>query len=474
MNHIDEKTLVQYTLDDEKIKDRQRDIEEHLNSCAGCASLCQEIKQYYDQVDRIRQQQAREVSQALTLRSMIVQAPPYLRYEQIGYRRPTLPARVVFFIVRHPIVSTMSFAALFAGALLLATMKFTPTDTNPAYARAKDEFLIAYNHEGEKLWSKHVGMGYDFESMLRNDPNVSIDNLVTTADVDRDGKNEVIAQFGWIPKPLTEKVNSIACYNSNGSERWKYEFHRSMTFGTEKFSDDYRFVKMIVGDLERKGKVELIAVALHTPYYPSAIIKLDARDGSLLSEYWHCGSSGVMFGADLDGDGITELLFAGSNNGFNQAHLLVLDPRIVTGHNPAPVTYTPVGIPEGLEKYYILLPQTDLNKASPQRRNTTAYIRPTGDGLLEVGTQEDQDTKPYPGIMYFFDRSLKCVRVDADDYFVEAHRKMVEDGKLTKKLGEQYYEQLRQGVRYWDGEKFVKEPSQNQLYLKALSERMLP
>jgi hypothetical protein len=47
------------------------------------------------------------------------------------------------------------------------------------------------------------------------------------------------------------------------------------------------------------------------------------------------------------------------------------------------------------------------------------------------------------------------------------HQKLEAEGKLTKKLDKQYYEDLRKRVLYWDGEKFVKEPTMNKNYLKA-------
>ena len=47
------------------------------------------------------------------------------------------------------------------------------------------------------------------------------------------------------------------------------------------------------------------------------------------------------------------------------------------------------------------------------------------------------------------------------------HQKLEAEGKLTKKLDKQYYEDLRKRVLYLDGEKFVKEPTMNKNYLKA-------
>ncbi len=473
MNHIDEKTLVQYVLADEKVEADRKRIEAHLNTCAGCVALYGQIKAYYDEVSQLQKEQA-EPTEALTLRRMIVRVPPFAG--SLNAIPKTLPVRFVLFVLRRPLVSTMSLAALFVGALLLLMPKKALTDTNPAYARAKDEFLVVYNRQGEELWRKHIGIGYDFESVYRNNQFVAMDNFATTVDVDRDGRNEIIAIFGWIPNPIAAKINEMVCYYSDGGERWKYEFNRTMTFGSEEFSNDYRFVEMTVADFDRNGKVDIVAVATHLPYYPCAIVRLDAQQGILEGEYWHSGVCSILFKTDLDGDGIEELIFGGANNGSNQADLLVLDLRTMNGHAPAPPAYTPLKTENGTEEYYVLLPQSDLNVAGPDKRNAVIGIRLTSDTLLEVTTMEIQgaDRMHLPGVIYYFDSGLNCVRVDANDYFVNAHRKMVEEGRLKTVLNEQYYEDLRQGVRYWDGEKFVEEPTINRRYMEGMQEKVLP
>jgi hypothetical protein len=468
MTHLDEKTLELYVLGAKEVADQRGGIESHLKECAGCRALRQEISDYYAEVQALQEEVAAANTQALTMRDWIVHAR---RFEDRPAMRPvkqSLALRAVVLAVRHPVIISMSFLALLAGALLLSYPRKGPTDLNPAYARAKDEFLIAFNKNGEELWRKHAGIGYDFEGYSRNNPGVRLNDFLTAVDIDHDGKKEVIAQFGWIPAPILAKSNAVVCYNSDGSERWKYEFHRQITFGNERFSDEYVVGTTVVGDFGGDGKVEVIAVLGHVPYYPNAILRLDARSGTLLSEYWHPGVISATYWHDSGRKGVDEFLFGGCNNGYDQADLLVLDPRRTQGRSPAPPAYSAAGILAGLEKYYILLPRTDLNRASLVKRSYLKYIRMTSDSLWEMRTHEIQGSGEVPGMLYYFDRNMRCVRVDANDYFVETHHKMEEAGKLAKRLNEQYFEELRQGVRYWNGEKFVKEPTMNKRYAEVV------
>ncbi|MEK7251489.1 MAG: hypothetical protein AAB209_13820, partial [Bacteroidota bacterium] len=194
MTHIDEHTLELFVLKSNEVEDRRAEIEAHLNECEGCSALHHEMMEYYNQVEQIRDERAQATSQALTVRSMMVKADPF--DASMSETRKTFPARVVLFIIRHPAVSSISVAALFALALLAPT-KTLFRDSNPAYARAKEEFLVAYSKEGDVLWKKHIGPGYDWEKLSADTVTPrKPDEYLTTIDVDGDGRREVIAIFG--------------------------------------------------------------------------------------------------------------------------------------------------------------------------------------------------------------------------------------------------------------------------------------
>jgi len=237
-----------------------------------------------------------------------------------------------------------------------------------------------------------------------------------------------------------------------------------MTFGTELYSDDYPVRQILVTGHENNGSVDLFALAGHYMYYPSLIVRLSASTGRVLNEYWHSGNLRGLRYEDIDGDGTAELVAFGENNGYDMASLAVFDPRTLSGHSPAPPAYTPPSIPAGTEKYYLLFPRSDVQKVATHKRNVAEGIELRNDGLLRVVAAEIVGNLWYP-VYYFFDTSMKCVKVEADDILIDLHRKLEAEGKLTGRLDAKYYEELRQGVLYWDGEKFVKEPTMNKNYV---------
>jgi hypothetical protein len=477
MQHIEEHTLELYVLDAEEVRLRKREIERHLKECHGCRTLLEKIEAFYRSAERelrSRPQTPRNVRREL-IRSNIHIEPFYEKEREPIVRRPTaLPARVMIFMRQHPVVSTVSVAAFLLAIALLAYPKRVARDLTPSYARAKDEFLVAYNSKGEELWKKHIGIGYDVRGLgLQGSES---EPVLSVVDVDGDGKNEIIAIFGWIiqEKPLS---SAVVCYSADGIERWRYEFHRQITFGKETFSDDYRIIQMMVGDFDKDGQYEVVFVAQHGTWPPSSVVRLNARNGTVLGEYWHPGRIKIAH-KDIDGDGIEEILVAGYNNAFEKSALAVLDSRRIEGHAPATDEYIPQGVTRSTENGYVLLPNPDLY-VSASDWDQGSGVSCDSNGLIEM-----RSGRILPGnkagewvgvvVFFYFDNHLNCAKVKAGDDFTNIHLRMEKEGKLSKRIDAKYLEELRRGVQYWDGEKFVREPTMNKRYLDTAKSKQLP
>jgi len=146
--------------------------------------------------------------------------------------------------------------------------------------------------------------------------------------------------------------------------------------------------------------------------------------------------------------------------------MIILDPRSILGHAPSTDDFTPKEITPGEEKYYLIFPRTDLETLYSHPRNVAFHLSFKSDSLLEVGCEERVLDGPSFVTYFYFDDSLSCVKVVPTDGFTAFHHRMESEGKLTKRLDNQYIEELRQGVRYWDGERFVKEPTMNRRYIQ--------
>ena len=457
-DHLDERTIELYIFRSNLLKDRCADVKKHLNECAGCAALHKEIFDYYAEVEMLRSEQAHKTAHALYAPDRSIRALGHAEKGMIISQEPSVPRRLVKSVRQYP-ARWLGGLVLLGIVMILLIPRLTHYDRNPSFARARDEFLVVYNKKGDELWRRHIGSGYDAKMAplwIESYP----DHALTTCDVDGDGRNEVLAVFGWVGARWSNSplLKDVLCFNADGTERWKYEVHRTMVIGGVQYADDYRVSEIMVGDYDRDKHPEVFISASHNPWFPNVIIRLDARDGSFLSEYWHPG--GLQFSAqkDLDGDGVDDLLFGGQNNRLGRACVVVFDPRRVEGGAPAPKEYIPQNVSSGSEKYYLIFPPTDLEKGWVDVSNQVSNMTIRSDGLLEVVVWEKLQEFS-PEVFYYFDSTMTCVRVRGSDHFTAAHTKLEKEGKLTKTLSEAFYEDLRKSVLYWDGERFVNYPT---------------
>jgi hypothetical protein len=69
--------------------------------------------------------------------------------------------------------------------------------------------------------------------------------------------------------------------------------------------------------------------------------------------------------------------------------------------------------------------------------------------------------------MYYFDSTMRCTNVLASEPNLTYYRKLQQEELTIRKIDQQFLDDLRKGVQYWDGEKFVSRPAVNKRYLAA-------
>jgi len=473
-NHINQTLMEQYFLERENLPAQDiRNMQEHLEHCALCREQYAHLEQFYGDLNQRLQEtpteQDREFAGRLITGRFFDKASRLLPFKSSGQtamapfdklrslKKIPLIYPIIRFAVFHPLkfaAANVTAAAVAIGAFLMLQQAPEISDRNPAFARAKEEFLVAYNKSGEELWRKHIGLNFDTEIMKGFHGYDIGDKLIKTFDLNNDGKKEIVAIVGFT---VLSMRNRVTCYKSDGTLNWTFSFSRQMTFGNYDYFDDYGTYELLVQDIDGDGLAEIFVVYNHALYYPSALLRLDALTGTLMEEYWNPGAIYTLAHHDLDGDGRDEIIFGGTHNGYNRAFMGVLKPGQMSGHAPAPPPYTPTGYELNTTQKYILFPRSDLAGFSTAPRSNVPGIRLIQDGTVSIDVNEvHQETQSLR--MYFsFNQALHCTKVSVSDQFRIFHNEMKAAGKVTQTIDARYFEALRQGVQYWDGERFVDE-----------------
>jgi hypothetical protein len=344
-------------------------------------------------------------------------------------------------------------------------MWYGPIDREPVELGFKGEMLLFQNKHGETL--DEYSMGLDFPRFLGSTP---LDQLYALVDVDRDGVKEAV----WTRPPLTNGVGSwIVCCKGLGEDtlRWKVSLQRKLIFPAQgETAEGFRARMILTGDFDADGSVEIIVITYHD-HFPSYVIALDASTGAIKSTYVHAGhlSDGAV--TDLDDDGIQEILLCGINNAFNEACLVVLDPRFMDGHGPLTDAYRVEGFDQACERAYILIPRTILGMAIPvERYNRGVKIEMYGATMefrLKVDDQmEDPD---YMGTVYgLFGYDLRPRSFSTGSNYDVSAARLFSERRISRFPDKTYFDEFKKTLRYWDGESWQTTPTVNKRWLEAV------
>ena len=442
--HIDEALLGRFVLDDATIGEQREDVEFHLRTCEGCSERFQEMKEYYNEVQSLVQTH----EQALITTERVLPSSrhdPSRHVDSIPRWNP-----VARFLTQYPIASSVGVVGLIAAALFLL-LRPTHSDPNPSSLQAKDGFFTAYNKAGEELFRKQFPAEFDF--LIGGTVLGTQEHHFTVADVDGDGTNEVLLELGWFQRP---GLNSILCFNSDGSERWRFRFNRSVKIEGESIIDDYLCRYFSVKDFDGDGKMDIVALFRHTTYSPSIIVRLDASKGTVEGEYWHAGWLYQIAESPMPGSRITKIVAAGVNNGIRLADLLVLDPRNLSGQAPTTKDFTIPTVGKGSQEHYVTFPRNGPENLMTQLYNTTNTLILTEDNIV-VFVSEQFERSSYAVATVQFDLSMNIVALIPHNDFRGYIERLRRNGATSVKAPEDYLSGFRSGIRFWNGEAFVPE-----------------
>jgi hypothetical protein len=356
-----------------------------------------------------------------------------------GFRRP-IGAAVVILLV---------------GAL--AASWIGPLDRDPVLASFRGEMLVLQNKSGQDLREIRVGRPTVEHARLLAAGEVDRE-VVNFFDVNGDGSKEVLyivrAQEGSSDPHVVECLGT-----ADDRPMWTFVARFGLDFPhkTDLASDAFRLEEIWTGDSDGDGRAEVILLANHV-FFPSVIARLDARTGELQQFYIHVGTLSDLAVVDLEDDGVFEILACGTNNAFNVAGLVVLDPRSLRGHSPTTGGYVMDGVPRATERLYALIPRTAVGEVFAERYERIGgrgleiepagkrfcVVVPDAGGPITVGSVAFD-----PLLYYYFGFDLKPQRIASSTEFDTVCRLLWERGDLTELPGKAFFEAALKKIRYF-------------------------
>jgi len=279
------------------------------------------------------------------------------------YDRRILEQQTISFLtqaIRKSWKKRRSIAAVTFLLLLisLGKMIYGPIDKHPDWIDFTGNQLLVKNEENDILKKLEIGRDYVKAAIDASEHQEKTCDLV---DIDGDGYKDVI----YINRfSISDKYDYLICESVyKNLILWKFKIKKEIIIPNNPSPED-RFwgLRFLVGDYDKDGKTELYILTANG-FSPGVVFKIDARTGKEISYYAHCGNLTSMKALDLEGDGIQEILFGGTNQAFGTACIVVLDPRKFGGYGPTDKRNQFSGLNEATEKYYLQIPMSMIGKA---------------------------------------------------------------------------------------------------------------
>ena len=325
----------------------------------------------------------------------------------------------------------------------------------PADFHIEGSMLIVVDKHDHELWRKDT-KAEDLrpESFYRGNFQVmhkeqsGILPSLVIKDINGDGDTEVV--FALKREKDQTGEGDIFCWDRRGTKLWKFHPNRLLECGRKVFSPDYRISGFYCRDIDGDGKLEIFVKAFQAPDWPCLLAVLDSS-GKMIGEFWNAGYLTDLSFWDINGDGREELIVCGVNNEYRGGCLMVFDPRHISGASPQSGEFFCKGLGPGSMLYYITTPYTEVSRAHGDRVDGLREVDVTGNAWIRSMAGN--------GLIYEFDFGLRCIQASWGNSFAMSYDELRRSGAVTSELGRAYSDELRDGIRYFDGTAWTAVPT---------------
>lgn len=472
MNHPTDKQLKLWLRSKENFdRDEAVYISEHVETCHLCKERLEKLQKYYEDLKREIDQRpgdreksiASKVFQRRTKKALPSGSLMQTYEAPLEEYRSSLPVRVKNYLQKHPVGS----ASISIGTIFIATLLFIiqpwqgGKNGNPTYAEVERNVLQVYDQDGESLWSKVID-GIPNGTTSETKATSTTNRLIGIMDIDGDSRKEVLLTGSNYESELT--ANKVYCYNSDGSLRWTQSPPEPISFGDLSHTSTMNWEILDFFTLNSTENSARLFVASNSSWFPSVLFELNPSDGEILQSYWHPGwiwVNNVYESANNEND---QIILGATNNSYQKAALVVLDPNNINGHAPLKEYYKPNTVSRAAENHYILFKPSRLNELfGNQLYNQISRLRLTdGRGLMVRAVENIGDSSERVTVMYTLNKNFKVLEARGVSKYQRVYSDLYNGGELEEPLTDEYWESLKDSVLYWDErtERFI---SQSQI-----------
>jgi hypothetical protein len=344
-----------------------------------------------------------------------------------------------------------------AGILFVSFIVFKSSANGiPSDFKIQESELVIINEKGSELGRYDTGLTNllsekEYRERFQHKKRIAMQYkypYIKIIDLDEDGEKEILFS---VQTQSESREGKLLCLNREANVLWEIDTGRELKFGDTFYSCDYRIYGFDTEDIDSDGNLEIILIANHRQDFPTQLAVLN-NGGKILGEFWNSGRMMSFIFQDLDFDKKNELIISAMNNEYKKGCVIVFDPANIRGSSPQMRDYYKCGdLERGSERFYILFPRTDVDIKKTQVE-AILNIEVLQNNRLSLFSQVGR-------IDFQLDFQMKIQDVLLSDDFEQMHRKAFEEGEIASQIDDQYIQNLKEGLLYFDGESWVSDPT---------------
>lgn len=227
--------------------------------------------------------------------------------------------------------------------------------------------------------------------------------------------------FGTTP----QLAGTLFCFDDGGNILWRFAPGRPIrsTRGFD-YAPPYAIAAFTVYPAVGGDAPKVVVTSNHHFSYPCQVVVLNGNTGKMTGEYWHRGQLRHILIADLQGQGVPQIILGGVNDAeeYRCATVLIFDHLHLVGGSCGP-NGKPYfeGLSKGQEEVEIFFPRTPLCQG--KEFNIVRHLGLAGNRLNVEVAEDIAETLLETGyVMYEFDPDLSRVHVMLGNQFNEKYR----------------------------------------------------
>lgn len=387
-------------------------------------------------------------------------------------------AKEVFGRQKALILSLAAFLIILASLVLVLYWNkiwlFSPSgaEMNPIRWEVRGNNLVFFDISDRLLWGLEIQSTKSLEDFYyrkgldsRNKKNTRIllRNKVVLTDIDRDGKNEVIA-FLRQDRPQDRSV--VLCDN-DGQRLWARTLDYEQEYESGKIPLDFFVHQIECQDIDTDGDKEVLVLWNHVKRFPSVFMIYDIRGKEKL-RYSHTGLLQIFI-CQQQADGKARIYIGGTNNLLDgEGVLAVLDahrlrsglappysiPRDLKDKEQDLWIYVPKNYKAADQLYYLRFGHNEFSRALGVKWLNPLKIQP---GREAVDIQVFYDLAFNCGVLFSFDPGFRLRYVVPGADLQRKYQTLLSEGKVRIPFY-RFQARLRHSIRFWNRQGWSETP----------------